>query len=166
MKRKFVTYLFSGVSALFFMLAGTGFNVIQYCCNNCEEHGINYVSQHACQDDSHNEMPQGCCKTLPNDHSLYNFQMLNTEPETTAPDKCGEDGCSVQRLMLDVFAPAFPLSIADVSFHNALFVLFDNRLFIPGSDAPVFSENPDPPGFLALFNQGRFVLCRKSVLLI
>lgn len=171
MKRNIVTYLFSGISALFFMLAGTGFNIIHYCCNTCEDNGINYSIHHGCDEHNHHGNTPGCCKTLPNEHSLYDFKILNTdshndESHHTETDQCKKDDCSVQRLMLDVYAPAFPLQITDAPFHKALCILFDNRLFNAGSDVPVYSENPDPPGYIALFNQGRSVLCRKSVLLI
>lgn len=45
--------------AVFFAVAGNGFNIIQYCCNLCYEHGIEEVAKNSCQSFHHED--NSCC---------------------------------------------------------------------------------------------------------
>jgi hypothetical protein len=161
MARSILTYLFSGFSALFFLLAGTGFNIIHYCCNNCEAHGIEYASKEGCNHNNHQTKEDGCCKTLDNDESLYDFGTLNTDSED-----CCKDGCTIERYQLELFAPATTINLANQYAQVDYQVFFDIHQALISCNSPILKEKPDPPGYIANFNQGRSILCRKSVLLI
>lgn len=41
------------LGVVYFLLAGTGYNIVDYCCDSCEMVGIEYVSHHTCHDIHH-----------------------------------------------------------------------------------------------------------------
>lgn len=50
MKSTVFKYLFVLLSAAYFLVVGTGLNVIKYCCNSCEDEGIENVVNETCSD--------------------------------------------------------------------------------------------------------------------
>jgi len=60
--KRFFTYGIALALCTFFLLAGTGMNIVHYCCNNCREAGIVHVTEESCEM-VHEEMEEGhsCC---------------------------------------------------------------------------------------------------------
>ncbi|MFA6582058.1 MAG: hypothetical protein WCS79_09665 [Paludibacter sp.] len=48
MMAKIIKFLFTVVSAAYFMFAGTGYNVVNYCCQSCAQEGIEAVATNSC----------------------------------------------------------------------------------------------------------------------
>ena len=136
---------------LYFLVAGTGFNVVNYCCNSCEEEGVEALIV-----ESINELSQGemsCCKSEQVD-------------ETSCNNLGNNDSCELNRLSLEPtpLSPVLQLK-KDCSFRILLFSDIQGRLF------EAFKFNSDsnyhlPPPEKALLLQGREILTAKSVLLI
>lgn len=49
MTRKVLHYILSMVLILFFLVAGTGYNAVHYCCESCREAGIEHVTEESCE---------------------------------------------------------------------------------------------------------------------
>lgn len=48
MPKSFSTYVFVVLSAAYFLIAGAGYNIIQYCCDSCAHSGIEEVAHVSC----------------------------------------------------------------------------------------------------------------------
>lgn len=48
MMAKIIKFIFTFVSAAYFMFAGTGYNVVNYCCQTCAQEGIEAVATNSC----------------------------------------------------------------------------------------------------------------------
>lgn len=164
LKSKVILVFLSGLFSILFLMAGTGYNIIHYCCGACESKGIEYIAHHSCGD-VHHDMDVDCCdsdhKHLNHTHQLGDFVILmDADAET-----CDGSHCGVERLQLDDFSPSQDQSIAalDFSYHTLEFL--ETCLFFVSEnvyDIPSFA-NPPPDFSLA---DGREILCKKTVLII
>ena len=157
MQTKLLKYIFTALSAIYFILAGTGYNIIQYCCDDCEHEGIEFVTQNSCETVHHEKHYD--CGDLPNETPLENnsLQLLQA---------CVHDNsCEVLRVQLDDF------SVVDESINTNT---SSNDLFVAPNTVNVFSghlmyshvlhEYSPPPNLFTL--TGREILSNKSVLII
>jgi len=71
MKKEF-KHIFSLCFGLYFLLAGTGFNIIQYCCERCEDTGIENVAANSCEK-VHHSGNYSCCHNESEDYSCSNI---------------------------------------------------------------------------------------------
>ncbi|MBQ0033684.1 MAG: hypothetical protein KBS77_00110 [Bacteroidales bacterium] len=55
MIRKVLHYILSLVLILFFLVAGTGYNAVHYCCDTCRAAGIEHVAEESCEAIHHHE---------------------------------------------------------------------------------------------------------------
>ncbi len=161
--------IFHYISTLFFagyfVLAGTGYNVINYCCNYCEKAGIEYVVHHSCQEVHYDDA--SCC-----DHgdahaedqreAKNGFQFPNL-PVTG--EGCFDDKhCEIQRVNLSefvTFSGSLTTSVPEVALIKVFFVssyLKD----IPNKH--LVRQFFPPPEILA--STGRDILTTKQVLII
>lgn len=164
MIRKYLKYLFSAVSGLFFLFAGTGYNIIQYCCDDCAHHGIEYMTEHSCNSVHQHNKGKGCCTHNEITDSHHHFSMLELSGEK---DLCTEgSSCTVKRVSLNDFTPSSSLQIQpQLQYITAFFLnvlLFNQSELLKAQ----ISLKPDPPGYMAIFYSGREVLSRNSILLI
>jgi hypothetical protein len=53
MKATAVKYVFLYLSAIYFFVAGAGYNVVSYCCLSCENEGIEMIAVDSCFDIHH-----------------------------------------------------------------------------------------------------------------
>ena len=144
--------------ALFFLVAGTGFNIIRYCCSGCESQGIAYIASHSCSS-LHQENLQSCCA---HDVAHLNFELL---ADNSCETICETDNsCSITRIQTDDFPFASKLHIESLSVDDetVLFTLnffdirhYDDFKIKPGNSPPLF-----------IFTSGREILTFNSVLLI
>lgn len=63
MNKKFFRHITALFCALYFLLAGTGFNIVNYCCTGCSEMGIEAVASQSCHAIHHEDSNEheGCC---------------------------------------------------------------------------------------------------------
>ena len=137
-----------------FLLAGTGFNVIRYCCQDCAKAGIEKVAEMSCNCIHHHHHTDGTeHQSHPESENMcfHNLEM----------------GCSLTRITVDV--PSIQDSnvfSSDISLlHSCLICLFPD--FIAGYDAETFKNqlftyHPNIPKPL----KGRQILSQNSVFLI
>lgn len=61
--KRFFSIVAATFMCIFFLLAGTGLNVVHYCCNACREAGIQHVEESSCEAIHHHEEHHhdGCC---------------------------------------------------------------------------------------------------------
>ena len=150
-------HIFSLFFGLYFLLAGTGFNIVKYCCNSCEEQGIENIALHSCEAVHHHE--SSCCNDLENHHA--ETQDLACENPTHHPETCHMLRLKVE---IPVITSAFELkSIENFDFN--LFACTLNHSFDTVSPLETTNTNLPPPDEL-LYLAGREILSTKSVLII
>jgi hypothetical protein len=164
MIRKHLKYLFSAVSGIFFLFAGTGYNIIEYCCDECAHHGIEYLTEHSCSAVHHHNEGMGCCTHNEQTDQHHHFKMLELSGEKVL---CTEgSSCKVERISLNDYTPSTSLQIQPHFHYISAFI--QSVLILNNADILTshISFKPDPPGYLAFFCSGREVLSKNAVLLI
>lgn len=159
---------------IYFLLAGVGHNIVDYCCDSCESAGIEYVSHHSCHDLHHPDhavlgsisdfkTPEvhessSCCSHTDSATTAYQFNWI-----LSGTCSMSADSCELQRLELDDFqvtvAPKLHVEISIVKLPVA--VLSTELLSCVQSELFLHYPPPEP-----LFRMGRSLLALKSVLVI
>lgn len=85
-------YLLTAIFAMFFIFAGTGYNVAKYCCHNCQTKGIDHIIEDICSHEITENMSE--CST--DDHSS-DICLNNHETNLN-------DSCKLVRFTLDQFS--------------------------------------------------------------
>lgn len=164
LKSKVILVFLSGLFSILFLMAGTGYNIIHYCCGACESKGIEYIAQHSCGD-VHHDMDVDCCdsdhKHSNHAHQLGGFvTLMDADAET-----CDGSHCDVERIQLDDFSPSQHQFISSLDIDYLALKFLETNLFYVSEnvyDIPRFA-NPPPDFSLA---DGREILCGKAVLII
>lgn len=159
MKRTFVQLL-SILCAVYFLMAGTGYNLVRYCCGSCENEGIESVVMKTCASVHHNHHEEGetCCH--------HSHEVSGTSEAVLCSDVPQEmTGCYLYRIQTDT-----PSLISNVNFtqeNNIVidfnFLIFD--LFL-ATNLNVVSEPVFTPPDNIPIRTGRDVLAHHAVLLI
>lgn len=168
MIRLLLKYSLSALAILFFVLAGTGYNIIKHCCIGCAQQHTIFTSDLSC---NHNNdvMPDACCGTLPlsDSQASVHVQLLNySKYDDLLAPTCGEDNhCSIIRVELDYFAYTHPVNtetiVKDLVAHDLSFL---HNSFSFQLNSNEFFSRPPPP--ILIPQSGRTLLSKKSVLLI
>lgn len=143
------------ISAFYFTLAGTGFNIVNYCCSGCENERFSSFVSHSCND-VHTTTPSTCCSS-------------NTTPLTfhslLPKDFCGVyKTCEVTRMKTDIFSRGQKINSSE-SIPSVLEILLPTYIGIPVSSFLTVLVQPDvPPDILSI--SGREILEKISVLII
>jgi hypothetical protein len=150
-------YLFSVISALYFVFAGAGYNVVDYCCEDCAREGIDFVAHHSCVS-VHHEKSHDCCDLHPEKH-------VETPDHQAYLQTCSHDNsCLIVRVQLDDFSVVERISNTNNPDEN-LFIEFAEDVFLRHDfNNYVFHALYSPPDFSV--NSGREILSNKSVLII
>lgn len=163
LKSRFIVSLLSAVFSFLFVVAGTGFNIINYCCGTCESKGIEYIAHHSCYE-AHHDQDDACCHA-DNQQAmgLYHINLMtDTDAETCSTDS---NHCDVQRLQVDEFSVSknLALSSIDIDYHSFNFFLayFSYKPSVENTIEYLSSPPPD-----ASLPDGREILCKKAVLII
>ncbi|MDR0811122.1 MAG: hypothetical protein LBN23_02430 [Paludibacter sp.] len=143
--------ILSVLFAAYFALAGTGFNIINFCCERCEDEGVAMLMSHECSEQK-DEQPMSCCKS----------EKAHSD-ETTCSEH-SEKHCKIMRLQVET--PSFENENVSVVLPNFTQIFFiDNSLFFDELSAETSSQNLNSLHPKLCFT-GRDVLIRKAVLLI
>ncbi|MDR2840327.1 MAG: hypothetical protein LBV75_03535 [Paludibacter sp.] len=149
--KKLLTYIFSVTFALYFLLAGTGYNISQFCCPNCKSQGIEAIINKNCKKTL--DIQANCCS-----HSGKS-QMRN--------DECAksEQHCSFVRLQVETPSHESSSEIAKTPVSQIiLFCSFGSNqhdcLVTNSAEQCRFTDKPP------LIITGRQLLAFKSLLLI
>jgi len=154
MKRYF-QHITSFLLAIYFLIAGLGFNIINYCCNGCRDAGIEYVAEHSCFA-VHRHEGDVCCST--NHHS-------NDDKEKTySITHSHADHCSVNRYNVETPTVSASTQILSGQIFTFVATLIDVNKFVSiASETENHYLNFPPP---LLTSSGRNLLSLKSVLII
>lgn len=136
------------ISAAYFLVAGTGYNIVNYCCNSCSEIGIEAIAISSCKH-VHENSESDCCDSGDNDLACTN--------PTHVPLSC-----HLLRLSTDI-----PSLDSTLSFNfypsTAILLFFTDVLF----DISNFKATKiDIPPLLNFSSSGREILALNNVLLI
>lgn len=156
MRRAIIHTSFSLLFAVLFLFAGTGYNLVHFCCNSCRDAGIALIATQLSCEEVHALHTQ--------DHDLDNRCSTDTDVcALSASDDC----CSMERLTVDVPLLIeqniskiidYTLILFKIDFH--ILTLWNTDLY---NSVKYFS--PSPPFHKTLLS-GRAILSLKSVLTI
>ena len=150
-------HIFSLFFGFYFLMAGTGFNIVNYCCSICEEQGIENIALHSC-DAVHHHESESC--DVENHHHAENQDMACENP-THHPDTC-----HILRLKVEIPALTSVFELKSTSnFEFNLFACTLNHSFDIVSPLVTTNTNLPPPDEI-LYLAGREILSAKSVLII
>lgn len=157
---KLITYLLSGLFAFLFVFAGTGYNIVNYCCNNCVGKGIDYIAHHSCVS-VHHEQESSCCDSGEHKHN-HEFPALSVSGDNQI---CAhEQSCEVKRVHVDNFSVTERLVQTVFSF-DFVFTAIPERTIYNPFDKYLANYSANPPPDLSL-PDGREILANKAVLII
>lgn len=152
MLKKYLNNTLAILSALYFLFAGTGYNIVNYCCSSCEELGIQFVASHSCEEahlSQHNHLcdvqheTQTCCSAVTETDESCKIERVHVDTPVT------NSGPVISQLSV------FPLQL----FYQSENFLFENVRFHS-------SVSDSPPLFTYILQTGRSILTQKSVLII
>lgn len=143
--------ILSIVFGLYFLVAGTGFNVVNYCCNICENEGVESVILESMHKTPHSKM--SCCEMEKTQEMLcHSLEHPNS--------------CNLTRLSVEPTTISSVLELKkDFSFQVVLFTDIQGR-FLESFTVNSGSKYHLPPPEKALILKGRDILTAKAVLLI
>lgn len=142
--------------ACFFLFAGTGMNIIKYCCDTCSDHGIEEVAANSCSAFHYHE--SSCCDSNEHHETSHNDMACSDISHQT-------NDCHVLRLNVDI-----PIIVSENHFElnfsklNAIVFL---QLFLVTQAFELTSSRliaHSPPNYS--LPTGREILSAKSVLII
>lgn len=156
--KKVFKHIISVVLISYFFLAGSGINVVNYCCDTCRQHGIVDVAENSCGVLHHSTA--GCCDSTAHNRENSDDHDLVCSNISHHPNSCHllrlnvETPTIVGAQFLKFEAHNFQLALPIIIFS---FNIFENIYLVEQSEY----SPPDTP--LAV---GRLILTNKSVLLI
>lgn len=145
---------FSLFFATIFMFAGTGYNIIQYCCDDCRNLGIEMASEMSCESIHHHHYEadmhanNGASCTMTCVHELTK-------------------GCDIDRLTVDI--PSVQAPQNELTDYSLMFVQLADYMTGILPVAEVLSENEyahTPPDIPPYQPEGRQILSNISILRI
>jgi len=147
---KIIKFLFIVVSAAYFMFAGTGYNVVNYCCQTCAQEGIEAVATNSC-----NAIHQHLHST---NHAKQNNDIacsnINHHP----------GGCHLLRLTIDTpsVQTTSEVIVSTIIHRNLFYTTVNLRNEIPSISCIKTIQPPD--GYF--LSSGREIITFHAVLLI
>lgn len=140
----------------YFLIAGLGFNVVNYCCETCEKHGIVEVATNSCGDIHHTDT--SCCDSSEHHQSNDHNPDLACDNISHHPNSC-------HLLRMKVETPTHASTgLVKVNIHSlelTIPYLIVNLANIQSTDISNDVSPPDTP-----LAAGRTILTNKSVLII
>ena len=146
----FFKYIFSCFFAAYFILAGAGYNVINYCCQSCSDEGIETIANVSCESVHH----QQHTKTSDNSNGDISCTDVNHHPDT----------CHLLRLSIDT--PSVQTAHNFSTYHIPVIDLFNNLNFNFTKISSLESKHPIHPLPNQFFASGRDILTFHAVLII
>lgn len=165
MLKKYLHIIFSISLSLFFVIAGSGFNIVNYCCNVCEDEGIEHVAGKSCH--AVHTQNDTCCE-----HGRHDTAQAETTESCdlqTDDYACSDmhhktDKCHLLRIAVD-------LPVLNATLYNDIDTAFEIVGCIDFSINAIFSDvsfihNDLAPPEILLVSSGRTLLLQKAVLII
>ena len=151
----FLRNTFSLLLGIYFLLAGTGFNIVNYCCDSCETKGIEFIAKHSCDEVHHHK--SDCCESH-SSASADSHQDIACADVQHLPD-----GCHILRVKVETpTVVSIPELLSVTIFTHTLFAC--ESIFMDFQPENSFQYSTPPPDIP--LPSGRDILTAKSVLLI
>lgn len=153
MKKDYRHIVFCVFLAAMFLFAGTGYNIVQFCCDDCKNAGTEHIAEVA-------------CASVHEHHHVCKDTAFHPDTQSKTCMHALEKGCNIDRLTVDV--PSIGKN--HFSFHVAhpiCIELFSSMLDVARLNETTSKSgiNHSPPESFVL-QKGRKILCQKSVLII
>jgi len=150
MNFKAIKHIFTFLSAAYFLIAGMGYNVVNYCCQTCANEGIEAVATSSCTAlHQHSNLPN-------NQHQNDDLTCNDVHHNPT--------GCHLLRLNIDIpsIQSASKLLVKPLIIRDLYFTFVT---LLSTKQVLIFQNAIHPPnGFL--LSSGRDVITFQAVLLI
>lgn len=163
MKNSYLHKFFALLFALFFFVFGTGFNIVKFCCSDCEKEGIFALTAETCCDCIHQHHSETESHSLchhsdeEKNNSLYTFSTLNSNENTNS--------CNIERLSVET--PTIDDVNSDFQTNNFSITLFSAIISFISTNEKNEAISPFPNYFSVHYlSSGREILNRFSLLLI
>lgn len=143
-------YVFVILSAAYFLLAGAGYNIVNYCCDSCAHAGIEEVAHTSC-DALHKHEHESACQ-----HEQEDLACSNINHQT--------DGCHLLRVKVDTPAIQTTAQLLNNTIQS-IDLFYVSELFLIEFN-PDFFRTTVPPPNLFIHSTGREILALHAVLLI
>ena len=150
MKTTFIKHLFIYLSAAYFLIGGTGYNVVNYCCQNCANEGIEEIEMNTCFNIHHHINS----KESNRQHNFFYYYTANQESEN----------CRFLRVNTDIPSYHAQIKLHVEQFYVVYLFTFFNNSFSRSDEEITHAKLPPPESLLS--KSGRFILTFHSVLLI
>lgn len=165
MIKKYLHIIFSISLSLFFVIAGSGFNIVNYCCNICENEGIEHVAGKSCH--TVHTQTDTCCEH--GSHDTAQAETTESCDMQTDDYACSDvhhktGKCHLLRITVDmpVLTAAMHSHIdVELETFNASFVTLQTVL-----SNVSFIHNDLAPPYILPVSSGRTLLLKKAVLTI
>ena len=150
MMAKIIKFFFTFVSAAYFLFAGTGYNVVNYCCQTCAQEGIEAVATNSCNAIHHH------LHSTNHAHQNNDIACSNINHHPT--------GCHLLRLNIDT--PSVQTTreaiVSTINHCNLFFTTLNLLNEIPANTCIKTIQPPD--GYF--LSSGREIIIFHAVLLI
>jgi len=147
---KHLKYIFVYLFSAYFLMAGAGYNVVNYCCQMCAEEGIEAVATNSCSD--------------VHQHSHEKQQSQQPDDLTCSNLNHHSENCHLLRLNTDV--PSFQAhSLLKFQQIQAVDLFIPDFIF-RAEKAELLTQNNLPPPEMAVHKSGRVILAFHAILLI
>ncbi|MDO9153510.1 MAG: hypothetical protein Q7U47_07375 [Paludibacter sp.] len=150
--KQIIIHIISIISAIYFVFAGVGYNVINYCCDCCEVKGIEYITENSCTEGHHYNHDDNCCTENHYDYTISDFQQHTKD-------------CNLLRLKLQTPTIQSTLQLKKTPVLNIQLLCTIDLIQSSGSSI-VFSYPDYSPPEKVFQSSGREIICLKSVLII
>jgi hypothetical protein len=157
MIKMLLKYGFISVALSFFLIGSLGLNVINYCCDTCEQQGIKLIAEQSCEAFHHSI-------TDHNHESCCSQEKAETDFGCSDASHHTQNGCHLLRLKIDV--PVFKNLHNELTLYEIVtcHLLFSTIVFF-AEVTGISEDTSDPPNF-HLSTSGREILSQSSVLRI
>lgn len=147
---KIFKYIFSYFFAAYFILAGVGYNVINYCCQNCSDEGIETIANVSCEAVHHHEHT----KIPENNNGDLSCNDVNHHPDT----------CHLLRLSIDTLSVQTAHNFSTYQIH--VIDLFNNLNFNYTNNSSPELNHSNQLLSNQFFASGRDIITFHAVLII
>jgi hypothetical protein len=153
MRNNIIHIIFSLCLSAMFLLAGTGYNLTHYCCNDCKSAGIETAARMSCE----------------SIHEQHCHDKSTTHLHDAVTDACNHlltKGCNIERLTVDVPSIQQPNhEFTDYTLIVSDLDDFQISLLLP-EDFSLENKSSHTPQKIPVPLPGRVILSLKSVLII
>lgn len=143
--------------AIIFLLFGTGYNSVVYCCSDCRSAGLEAIASSSCE----------CVHHHHHHHDKSEVEQEEQHDNHICDFQEHHKSCTFERITVDI--PVFPIQYSQqINAHFPFVLLFfavEPPYLFDNFNELCYQAHNTPPNDTSQ-NVGRFLLAKKSVLII